>query len=181
MNILPSELVAHVLSFLSLPDRARLALCFSGLYEENILEIQTCRALYYKRPPYLSRIKNMVIKEYKEGFTERPGGLLTIYNAELRQTIFMSVNLKLSGLSNQSHMLRKGQVRIFYLDPNHLTKHSPRGEQCDYGSLYLTEKSPRETFVEEQERKSMRTLLLMIFLFICAFCLFVSHDLSRLG
>ncbi|SHO33592.1 TM helix domain unknown function [Cedratvirus A11] len=216
MNSLAAENIAHILSFLSPLDLVRFSLSSFQLYEENRLLIESYRALQHKRPPYLECIKSIVIKEYyKNGirFTERPGGLLTIYNAELRQTIFMSVNLKLaglgdtrsglgdtrsglgdtrsglgdtrsglgdtrsglgdtrSGLGRKTCTLRKGQVAMVYLDADCLSKNSPTGERCDYGSLYITEKSPRETYIEERGRKFTRVSIAINFIMACIFCL----------
>ncbi|SOB73932.1 hypothetical protein BQ9231_00049 [Cedratvirus lausannensis] len=191
MDSLAAENIAHILSFLSPLDVVRFSLCSFQIYEENRLLIESYRALQHKRPPYLDCIKSIVIKEYhKNGIrlTERPGGLLTIYNAELRQTIFMSENLKLSGgdtrsgegdihsgsgVQRQTCTLRKGQVAMVYLDAICLTKNSPTGERCDYGSLYITEKSPRETYIEERGRKFTRTSIAVNFVMACVFCLFL--------
>ncbi|SPN79885.1 Transmembrane domain-containing protein [Cedratvirus Zaza IHUMI] len=183
MNSLAAENVAHILSFLSPLDVVRFSLCSFHIYEENRLLIESYRALQHKRPPYLDCIKSIVIKEYhKNGirFTERPGGLLTIYNAELRQTIFMSENLKVTGLGGtdsdecmqrKTCTLRKGQVAMVYLDADCLTKNSPTGERCDYGSLYITEKSPKETYIEERGRKFTRISIAVNFIMACIFCL----------
>lgn len=169
MNNLPSELVAHVLSFLSLPDRSRLALCSATLYEEKILEIQTCRALFAKRPAYLADIKNMVVKEMrKHGYsmTERPNGVIMAYNAEARQTMFMSEEIRITGLTRRTSVLHNGQVQAIYLDSGFLSKQSPIGE-CKYGAFYLTEKGPSIICNERREKRINRTMCSFAFVLIC--------------
>lgn len=162
-------MIAHVLSFLSLPERARFSLCSLSLYEENIREVQTCRALFSTRPAYLVDIKSMVVKEmHKHGivFTERPNGVIMAYNAQTRQTMFMGKNINISGLVRRTSILYNGQVQAIYIDSDYLSKNSPTGV-CDYDAFYLTEKSPLVVYNERREKRINRTMCSCAFVLIC--------------
>jgi hypothetical protein len=188
MNSLPPEIIAHVLSFLSPTDLTRFSLSSFQIYQENRLLLESYRALFSKRPAYLRHIKRSEVTKQTIDGTEvwqRPDGLTTSYKQALRQTIFLRALFelefkKLSLPRGEVFFLQTGQTRIAYADSICLNKYNTRGELTLCSALYITDKSPKETYLEEQDTKIIKFNLIVIVVVICVLSLLILHDSHRI-